>query len=211
MKKIHITQIIPTLNFGGAERTVVDIINSCDPERFTFSVLTFFDELPLAQELKRSDVTIRVVYKKPYETLGLMRRIRDQLRELRPDVVHTHLFGADVWGKRAAHQLHLPVVSTEHNLNYQENILKHGIKRFLCPPSDRYVATSEAIKVYMKQKYGVQKPIEVIRCGIDLKRFNDRPLDTSFPLQHLLIVGRLTRQKGHAVALRALQQLVEFP
>ena len=44
---------------------------------------------------------------------GLARRVRSELRRLRPDVVHTHLVHGDVYGALGAGRV--PLVSTKHN------------------------------------------------------------------------------------------------
>ena len=59
------------------------------------------------------------------------------VKKIKPDIVHTHLFGGDVWGRVTAHKLHIPVVTTEHNVNIGEGIIKHLVKRFLKNKTDK--------------------------------------------------------------------------
>ena len=206
----HIVHIIPTLRFGGAERFVVDVINQADPTKFRFSIITFFNDNPLAAQITNKNTSVIVVSKTNKLGIGLTEKINQKLSELKPDLVHTHLFGADVWGKRAAHQLKIPVLTTEHNINVGESVFKSICKKHAARPSDFWVASSEAIRVDMKRRYWLDSVIPVIHYGIDLEKWKTvSAINYETPLK-FLILGRLVKQKGHKYALHALAQLTEF-
>lgn len=199
---------MPALRFGGAERTVVDIINHADPNRFHFSILVFFDDIPMRDEIIRDDVDVIVVPKRGKLSLGLVFRLMKALKRLRPDIVHTHLFGGDVWGRLAARECHIPMVTTEHNINVEEGKIKHWIKRKMAGYSRAYAACSRAVAEYAMREYRVPRArIRIIRPGIELSRFAGIPAP-SFdrrPLRFLLL-GRLATQKGHRLAVHALSR-----
>ena len=202
----HIVHIIPTLNFGGAERFVVNMCNGGTADMYKHSVIILKQEQPMAQELIHADV--HVVQKRGKLSLHLVRDIQKKLEELQPDLVHTHLFGADVWVRLAARRVGVPVVTTEHNVNVGEGMIKHALKRLLACTSVAYTAPSRAIATYIEKEYGVSETT-VIPYGIDISAFlktNPLKLAASEPIK-LLIIGRLVEQKGHAVALRALAEM----
>lgn len=206
---MHVVHIIPTLSFGGAERIVVDIINESRPE-FTFSVIVFSNDTPLQKQITRKNVQVICVPKRGQVSLHLFGDLKKMLRKLQPDIVHTHLFGADLWGRVAARSLGIPVISTEHNMNANEGKLKTLIKRWSQDSDDTLVACSAAVRTNMVHSYGVKQKIAVIRPGIPVSKFSSLPISNfSSPLQ-LLMLGRLTEQKGHAVALEALSH-IDFP
>lgn len=208
--RIHITHVIPSLAYGGAERFLIDLINHSDPKRFWYSVILFFDDMPLGRELTSKVSSIKIVPKKGKVSMRLFRDLRNIYRDLQTDVVHTHLFGGDFWGRIAAHQLHLPVITTEHGFNQHEGRVKHMMRWYLKNYSDYYTAPSRVLKEYMIKRYGIKKPIEVIPHGIELDRFmHIAPLGSIKPLR-FVIVGRLVKQKGHDIALRALAMLKDF-
>src|SRR3990167_8202223 len=157
----HIVHIIPTLRYGGAERIVVDLVNRMDKKKYRFTIVLFSHDHPLQSELVEADIII--VQKKGKLSLSFIGDLTRTLRRLKPDLVHTHLFGADVWGRLAAHRLSLPIITTEHNINKQEGILKHLAKRWLRKSSMQYIAISDAVAGYMKYAYGIpSKQITVI-------------------------------------------------
>ena len=208
MKKI--VHIIPTLRFGGAERFVVDLIKGGDHENFKYSIVLFFDDQPLAKELESLDADIKVVEKKGKIDLGLVGRLKEVLAEMEPDIVHTHLFGADVWGRLAAKKLGLPVVTTEHNVNKDEGFVKHLVKRVLKDKTDAYTACSKEVKEYMGKAYGIKKDVLVTYFGVDIHGFASvSPIQDNEGV-NLLMLGRLVEQKGHEIAIRALSGLKEY-
>ncbi len=202
---MHITHIIPTLSFGGAERTVVDIINRAHPD-FRFSILVFSENTPLKSQITRPNVQVICVHKKGQLSLGLIGNIKKELRSLKPDVVHTHLFGGDVWGRIAARSLKIPVVTTEHNVNNDEGMIKALVKRLMKRKTKAYAACSETVREYMRSRYGIKKNVQVVYPGVDLERFNSTPAQLFVPLK-VAIVGRLVAQKGHKKALQAISSL----
>ncbi len=206
----HIVQIIPALGYGGAERLVLDLINYSDAKKYRFTIIVFFDNTPL-KDLIRKNVEVILVEKKSKLDFSFLGRLQNKLAELNPDLVHGHLFAGDFWGRLAAHRLGIPYLSTEHNLNYEDGWLKNYIKEKVSSEKDYYSACSFAVASYMKNVYKIKNKIAVIHNGIELKRFiNLSPLVFGETL-NFLMVGRLEKQKGHLVALSALNNLKNLP
>ena len=198
----HIVHILPALPFGGAEKMVVELIRHSNREEFNFSIITFFDNNPLAAELP-PDVPVFVVSKKGKLDWGLIGRVQKQLEILQPDIVHTHLFGGDVWGRLAARRLRIPVITTEHNINIGESWVHALVKRWLRHKSQIHVALSQAIAHYMQRTYGIHDP-QIIPTGVELERFTNVTAPVFGTPLKILLLGRLTVQKGQIIALRAL-------
>ncbi len=207
---LHIVHIIPTLRFGGAERFVVDLINASNPEQVRYSVIVFEAGGPLEQQIDPEKRHVVVAQKTGQVSFSLFGEIKKVLQELQPDIVHTHLFGGDLWGRVAAHRLGIPVVTTEHNINYDESFVKRQIKRLLKNYSTLYTAPSDAIARFMKDAYGIRET-RVTPFGINLKRFASVGALTFADSLRLVILGRLSKQKGHITALRALRLLRDLP
>lgn len=203
-----IVHIIPALGIGGAERMLVDLINNSEGSAWQHEIIVFFSRLDLAKELHDQNI-VHIVPKKGKISLGLISDLQKKLRELKADVVHTHLFGGDCWGRIAAHRLGLPVVTTEHNVNEDEGWLKNFVRTRLRRYSDYYVAVSEEVKKYLLG-LRVRRPVAVIHNGIVLKRFLTIPEPKLVGEMRMLILGRLVEQKGHIVAIRALAKLKQY-
>ncbi len=206
----HIVHIIPALGYGGAERLVIDLINHSDSDKYRFTVVVFFDNLPMKSLLgKKAEVIL--VEKKSKLDFSFLNRLEKKLAELKPDLVHGHLFAGDFWGRLAAHRLDIPFLSTEHNLNHDDGLLKNFVKRVVSSKQDYYVACSLAVSDYMQSVYKIKNEIAVIYNGIDLNRFTNLPTVVWQEPLKFLMVGRLVKQKGQIIALRALNNLKTFP
>ena len=209
-KKIHIVHIIPTLDFGGAERFVIDLVNNLDSKLFRSTIILFSKHAPLRSSITNKDVDVRIIEKKGTLSFHLFSDIKQELQTLKPDVVHTNLFGGDVWGRIAAQRMNIPIVTTEHNINVGEGMIKHKVKKMLRTYSNIYTCPSKAVKTYMQSAYAINKHIHVIRYGIELKTFTSLSLPRFHKPFRLLIIGRLVEQKGHITALHALSQLKQY-
>lgn len=210
MKQIHVVHIIQALGIGGAEQSLVELVNHSDEKLFRFSVIVFTQDLTVAARLRRRGVSIVHVPKRGKISLHLLTDLGDTLKELGADIVHTHLFTADVWGTLAARRLGIPSLSTEHGFNTDYGLLRNMLKRYVANKSTAYVACSEAVRKHMQSAYTITKPIKVIPNGVEAKRFTqlgEPALEEPFKLA---IIGRLSPEKGHAIALRALRELVHY-
>lgn len=209
-KPIHVAIMIQSLGVGGAEHAVINLINESDPAWVRFSLIVFSSNVPLLQKLVRSDVTICTVQKHSVLGRQFINDVVAVLADLKPDIVHTHLFTADVWGTIAARRLGIPTVSTEHNINREYGVARTLVKRWLRNTSSAYVACSDAVRAYMQRTYGVTKAIEVIPNGVLVDRFNSLPAPVFAKPLRLVVIGRLVEQKGHHILLSALGQLLGF-
>lgn len=205
-KTLHIVQIIPTLRHGGAERLVVDLSNGLVDQGHRVTIITFFDDVPLANELHASIEHV-VVQKRGKISFGLVPALAKAVKDVQPDIVHTHLFGADVWGRFAVQKLGIPIVTTEHNINHAEGLIKHAIKKRFSHMSPTHVAVSEEVAVYMGRSYGIHKDdIKVIHPGISTSIFSSIP-NAPITMPHVLMLGRLEKQKGFDIGLKALAKV----
>lgn len=194
---IRVLHVLCDLSGGGAERLVVDLCRhrSADIEA---QVATVQGSGPLEAPLRELGIAVRVGGRRP-GTLGLraLERLVRVAREV--DVVHTHLFAGDTWGRLAGALAGRPrLLTTEHNVNRDETWQRH-VKRALAPLG-RVVAVSEAAAAYSRAVDRVAVHA-VIPNGVDLARFGPhRGGDGS----RVIFVGRPAPQKGLDVLLAAL-------
>ena len=138
-------------------------------------------------------------------------RVRRELRRLRPDLVHTHLVHADVYGALGAGGL--PLVSTKHNDDRFRLGPFRYIERALAGRAKRVIAITEALRRFCVERVGLPAAkVEVIRYGLDALPApwgDDGEVRVPEGARILLAVGRLAEQKGLDVAVRALARIRE--
>jgi glycosyltransferase involved in cell wall biosynthesis len=189
----HLLTLLPALCERGVD---VSFVGLDDPagvlEPFYAELDVPFERLPSPRDL---DPVLAV-------------RLARTLRALRPDLVHTHLVHADVYGALAPG---LRVVSTKHNPDpFRQSSFRY-VERALARRATRVIAISEAVRRFSVEQVGLPADkVEIVHYGLDElpRAWSENPaLELRDPL--LLAVCRLAPQKGLETAVRALADLPE--
>ncbi|MBI3626864.1 glycosyltransferase [Candidatus Uhrbacteria bacterium] len=209
-QKIKVVQIITALGVGGAERLLLDLAGNLDQAVFDVTVMTVVGGGALEDGLRLLDVPVLVNHKRGKLGLLTLWRIYRQIKKIQPDIVHTHLFGGDTWGRLAAHFAGVPIIiSTAHNTDLDEGVIKKFLKKFLAGWTYKVVAVSEAVKKYSIEVEKIPSAkLDVIHNGVRiLDFFQADPKILSGTTPTILVMARLAPQKGHAVLFKALTQM----
>jgi len=217
MNNNHQTKImylITGLSTGGAEMLIRDIVERIDSDRFEIVVVSI---LPLGQIGKQirdfgiKTLSLGALNKFNPQSLWLLLKI---LREEKPDILHTHLFHADILGRIAGTMSKVKcIVSTIHNVEFggffREKLLSRT--RFLV---DMNIAVSNMVANNAVEKGIVSNDkVQVVYNGIDLEKFSikdkmkmrdDLNLDKDKSV--FVSVGSLTQQKGYQYLLEAVRE-----
>lgn len=199
---MKITYIIDGLGIGGAERMLLELATRVDARVEVISLSRTEQTQDTAKLLEDRGIRVTRIPKRSKLGFGLVQELKAHLSQSQPDVVHTHLFAADVWGERAARALKIPSVSTEHSVNRDEGWLKHRLKSAGHKRRAAVVAVSPAVERYVREVSAHDPNTRVITNGVDTERFS--PERRAPRENHLLVVGRLEPAKGHTNLLRAL-------
>ncbi len=209
-KPLKIIHILPELGLGGAERLLVDVLKFSDRKKYEFKVFCLLRGGGFQVELEKMGVSVEVFGKKSKLGWGLLKNLRRRLREEQPEIVHTHLFAGDAWGKLAARWAKVPVIiSTEHNLNLDEGKTKRWIKILTYKWTAKVIAVSKAVAEYARECYKLPaEQVEVVHNGIDMQRFQYKEpgMDGARPI--FGCVGRLEEQKGQKFLIKAFSDVV---
>ena len=212
-EKIKIIYVIDGLIIGGAQVFLVDLTKLLNKGLFDIKVVTIIKKGILAEQLEQIGIRVVHLQKKGKLGLGVIWKLWRFLRKEKPDIVHTHLFGGDTWGRIAAILARVPViVSTEHNTNFEEGWAKRKVKKFLSHFTKKIVAVSEAVKDYSVSRDKIkEKKITVITNGINLDKFTSLPEKEFSNPPVIGVVGRLEEQKGHKYLFEALNLIKTIP
>src|SRR5437762_9694770 len=112
-RSIRVLHVIDSLNYGGMERVLADLVSRCDRDRFEIHVLCLQSLGRFSEGLNR---VAELHIARPMTRLSMLRpaSLTQQIARIAPDVVHTH---SGVWykGSLAARKAKVPwVVHTEH-------------------------------------------------------------------------------------------------
>ncbi len=148
------------------------------------------------------------------------RMARDVVRAVRaeqPDLVHTHLVHADVYGGIAARVLGIRAISTRHNDDrYLLGPFRY-VDRAFARPARKLIAISDAVRRFLERAGHDPAKLVTIRYGLDelpAAPSDPTPAAAGIPADAPLAVavGRLIEQKDHATLLRAFASVrAELP
>lgn len=209
--KPSVVQMVDSLNPGGAERLVLELGKRLPEQGFAPQVLAVLGGGELEGDFRAAGIPVRILgYRWPFAVDALW-RILAFLKTEQPDLVHTHLFAADLYGRLAARLAGIKcIVATEHNVNLDFGRIRRWGKRLANRSATALIAISGGVKEAMVKREGADaKKITTIPNGIDLERVRRRPARHFRDIPHILALCRLTRQKDLATLLKALALVKE--
>jgi glycosyltransferase involved in cell wall biosynthesis len=205
----RVIHILPTLYPGGAERLVFGLVKLLPSKGFKAEAVAVYGGGALEQDFREAGLE-HLIYERsgPFNVAAFFRLWRHFSRT-KPDIVHVHLYGADIWGRLAAWAARVPlVVSTEHNVNLDHGWDEVMVKRILAKWTDGFIAVSGMAREHMARREKIPAgKISIIRNGVEMGLFPPRDPESGHEPARLLNVGRLSEQKDQATLLRALAGL----
>ncbi len=173
---IRVCQVIETLDIGGAENIVADLVNSLD-DRFRVTVCCVKHSGPVAGKIARQGTEVMELGKGEGNDYGLPFVLAGFFRKYRIDVVHSHdwgvycesVVGAKLAGVNAVvHSAHgdFPPHPCDRVGNWKYGI-RRATERALSPWADAIVSVSQDIKEQIAGRTGIRaEKIRVIHNGI---------------------------------------------
>src|SRR5215471_17039059 len=92
---IRLTLVVSNLEYGGAQRQIVELANHLDPAEFDVRICSLSPYVPLADDL-RDRGRLHVITKRFKFDATVVPRLAAFLRRTRTDVVQSYLFDADI-------------------------------------------------------------------------------------------------------------------
>jgi Glycosyltransferase len=231
---MKILRIIARLNVGGPARHVVWLSSALNNEQYTTQLVA--GSVPQGEEdmsYFADEHEVRPLYLKEMsrelslkDAISIWKLFR-QMREFRPDIVHTHTAKAGTVGRIAAllyrwsTRTPVKVVHTFHGHVFHSYYGGLKTKIFLFierllarVATDRIVVITDQQLCEINREFGVGRAeqFDVIPLGIDLSKFNDSgPLRRQFRDEFgfsdddvvVTFVGRLTEIKNISMFLRS--------
>jgi sugar transferase (PEP-CTERM/EpsH1 system associated) len=218
--RLKILHILHSLQIGGLENGVVNLINHLDHDRFEHSICCIKSSGPMAQRITRRDIQI-IELKKKGRDYFLPLKLMNLIRRINPDIVHTRNWSAidGVIGAKLAGVVH--IIHGEHGREANDptgkNQVRKKVRRLLNPWISRFVTVSAELRNWLVHDVGVPdwKVVQIIN-GVDTNRFCP-PQDKAaaktkagLPPDSFVIgsVGRLDSVKDYTTLIRAFASVL---
>lgn len=211
--KLRVVELLATGSSGGAQEHVANLVSRVDRSRYDVSVLSLSGG-PGVRRIERTGVPVCVLDDMPDDEA--IEAVAAHLAAVEADVVHNHMYRAEVVGTQAAWAIagsgrrRPMVVGTVHSSRVRaaedRELLRH-----LTPRMDHLVAVSRAIVRKLEDEGRVEAPISLIYNGIDLTRYDDPETCCTLHAEYGIpagaplvgVVARLEPEKGHPTLLGA--------
>ncbi len=217
-KLLTVVQLIPALNSGGAERSVLEIARALVQAGHRSVVISAGGRLVDQLQAEGSEHVPLDLGRKSLRTLARLGALRRVLRELQPDIVHarSRLPGWLGWWAVKGMTPRPHFVTTVHGLN------SPGRYSAILLRGERVIAVSQTMRDYALSHYPWLEParVRVIPRGIDPAAFPyghrpDEAWQRAFLAEYPALAGaplltlpaRGTRLKGHHDAIELLADL----
>jgi len=212
---MRVVQIIPTLDRAGAEKQMVYLACGLKNRGIDVHVCVLTRDGPYRENLERAGISITLIGKRGKIDLGALRRLQRVLAELRPDVVQTWLFAANVYGRLAARRAGVPhLIACERCVDLWKSWWHFWMDRRLARITDRIIVNSSGVRGFYVQHGIPEEKIKVIPNGImipqpEMVSREAMLAELGLPRDARLIglVGRLWPQKGVRDAIWAADLL----
>ena len=216
---IRILYITYSLHPAGAERIIYSLAKNLDRSRFKPFICSLKHGGDLAAKFEDLRIPVFLLQKKRKFEYRVFKELRNIIINERIDIVHTHNFPANLWGRIAALSVHCPVIiATEHSLSIRKGWMQRKIDLFLSLHTDKIIAVSEAVRQSLVIDENISREkIITIANGVDFTQFRNLrdPLwvkqalgiDNGTPV--IGIVGRLIKDKGHKYLIKAAELVLK--
>lgn len=213
MKRTRVLHLIDSLDLGGAQEVVVNIVRGADRSRFEHEVATLHGHGIYLQRL--IDSGVRVHSLSPAKWLPAhIPGLASVLWSGRFDILHCHLIASNLIGKPLGRLMGVPVVINHDHTNDPSrgtNALILGLETWANRFAAHTIAVSASCRDFLVQREGVADDrVSIIHNAIDTTRFRPSSGQRGSARSRLGIsaagplvagVGRLNPQKNFPLFL----------
>jgi len=214
--RLRVQHVVLSLQPGGLENGVVNVINGLDPERFESSVCCLKRGGEFARRIADPRVQVHEMGWVGGNDLRLPFRLARLFRESGTQIVHTRNAEAFFYGFLGAKLAGVPaIVHSEHGRTFDDRRVRFTLQRWMTRFTDAVFAVSGQLKADLVRHVGLpDHAIDVLYNGVDLDRFGDtssrerqRAAWGIVPGELVIgSVGRLVPVKNYGLLLRAVAE-----
>jgi len=209
----RILQLLAAGGNGGAQESYSGLLLRLDRTKYDVRALSL-SAGSAVQRLRRLGVSVEVIEQADDE--ATIRELAAYLRREEIDLVHAHMYRAEVLGTRAAVAAATPVILATVHSSRVRSETDVAVLAALTPYMDRLIVPSTSIECKVAREGRRGARFSVIPSGVDLSRFAATPPPCSLraefgiPCDAFLagVVARLEPEKGHRYLIDAWPSVV---
>lgn len=213
MKVLH---IITSLNIGGAEKLMVDLLPQLKNRGVEAELLLFVGNRTMFyDQLEREGIKITSLSDRGsvYNPLHII-RLHRFLKQNRFDVIHTHITAPQLFASIVAMLCSMTLVTTEHSTTNHRRDWKwyYLIDKWMYGKYSKVICISDATKENIREYLGCDKEDEkflTVCNGVDVDKFVKAQTQSDYQTNKkvLTMVAGFRYQKDQDTLIRAMQHL----
>lgn len=220
MRRKKILEIIPTLDRSGAEKQLALLAAGLPKEEFDVAVCALTRSGPYAETLRDAGIPVIEIGKSGKCSLRAFWRLKREIRRFAPDLVHTWIFAANAYGRKAAIDYGAAkIVCGERCVDPWKKGWHFAVDRYLAKRTDAFAVNGDGIRdFYVAHGLPAEKFVTIPNAVIpplpspisrrELLAEWQIPAADDRPLPFLIgVVARLWPQKRIRDAVWAAEQL----
>jgi glycosyltransferase involved in cell wall biosynthesis len=214
--KTKILIVISNMEFGGAQRQIVELANNIDKNNFELHVCSLSSYAPLAEQFHPS-IQFHIIHKKAKFDFSVVFKLSKLIRQNKFDIIHSFLFDAEIASRLAAKlsRTKIKVIGSERNTNYTLKPIQKRAYHLTKNWVDAIIANSQSGADYNAKQTGQPKyKYNVVYNGVDTNRFkpqNKAPIRNELNIDNnCKLIGMFAsfkQQKNHPFLIEALKQI----
>lgn len=179
VSSLRVMHLVLTLDFGGAEQVVRQIIDGVNPDKYLSSVVCIDDHVGEIGELLQADgCSIQTLNRGPGFDWRTIVRLRRLIKEQGIDVLHCHQYTPFCYGALACVGIRTKVIFTEHGRFYPDRYTwkRRLVNQLLYRLTDRITCISKATRHALDEYEWIPtNRVEVIYNGVATPELNQSP------------------------------------
>jgi glycosyltransferase involved in cell wall biosynthesis len=217
--RVRVVEILATGTNGGAQEHVFNLVNRLDRSFYDVSIVSLSNGSAV-RKLQRHGFDVTVI-DEPDDVIATA-TLAAHLADASVDVIHNHMYRAEIVGTKAAIALgeagrRRPwVLSTVHSSRVRSTEDQEQVRR-ITPKIDHIIAVSRAIVTKIADEGRTGAPVSLIYNGVDLERYDHQEPCCTLREEYSMepdapivgVVGRLELEKGHPTLLEAWPMVLD--
>lgn len=214
--KTKVLIVISNMEFGGAQRQIVELINNMDQSKFEVHLCSLSEYIPLVEKLNKK-VPVHIIHKNYKFDFSVVFKLAKLIRQYKFHIIHSYLFDAEIAARLAAKLslTKIKVIGSERNADYTMKPIQIKAYKLTKGFVTSIIANSQSGADFNAQQTGQPKSkYHVVYNGVDTLRFKKQKsekirekLGIDLNCKLIGMFASFKQQKNHFYLIEALKEV----